>query len=100
MNKDKGKRYTQGEREELLELFAQSGYSVSRFSKEMGVSYATLKRWLGGERPRFDLVEASVPLPGAATALRVRLPSGIECEIPRDVARGEAAAFIRELMAC
>ena len=40
MGKDKGTRYTNDEREELLALYRQSGYGVSRFCKEMDISYA------------------------------------------------------------
>jgi len=47
MGKSKGNRYTKAEREELLELYRQSGYGVTRFCREMDISYATLKRWLG-----------------------------------------------------
>ena len=100
MSKDRGKRYTDSEKEELLQLFEQSGCSVSRFSKEMGVSYGTLRRWLGREKPRFDLVEVAAPFPASSGAMRVRLPNGIECQIPQGFVRGEAAALIRELAAC
>lgn len=98
MSKDKGKRYSKEEREELLQLFGQSGYSASRFCKEMGICYRTLKRWLSKQSPRFDLVEVANPI--ESSALRVLLPNGIRCEIPSGFGRGEAADLIRELKAC
>ncbi|WP_425607666.1 IS66 family insertion sequence element accessory protein TnpA [Pelagicoccus enzymogenes] len=46
---NEGKRYTAEQKQELLELFRQSGMNASRFCKETNVSYPTLSRWLGPE---------------------------------------------------
>ena len=100
MSKYKGKRYSKEEREELLQLFGESGYSASRFCKEMGICYGTLKRWLSYRPPLFDLLEVASPVAIESAALRVLLPNGIRCEIPRGFGRGEAADLIRELKAC
>lgn len=100
MSKYKGKRYSKEEREELLQLFGESGYSASRFCKEMGICYGTLKRWLSKRSPRFDLIELASPVAIESVALRVLLPNGIRCEIPSGFGRGEAADLIRELKAC
>ena len=100
MSKDKGKRYSKEEREELLQLFGQSGYSASRFCKEMGICYGTLKRWLSKRSPRFDLVEVANPIAVESAALRVLLPNGIRCEVPGGFDRVEASDLIRELKAC
>lgn len=100
MSNNRGKRYSKGEREELLELFDQSGYSASRFCQEMGVCYATLKRWLGRESPRVNLVEVTTAASINAVALRVRLPNGIECELESGLSRSEVTEWIRELKAC
>jgi len=73
VSNNRGKRYTKGEREELLQLFEQSEYSASRFCQEMGVCYATLKRWLGRESPRVNLIEVTAAASSNAVPLRVRL---------------------------
>ncbi len=100
MSNDRGKRYSKGEREELLQLFDQSEYSASRFCQEMGVCYATLKRWLGRESPRVNLVEVTAAASINAVALRIRLPNGIECELGSGLSRSEVTQWIRELKAC
>ena len=100
MSNDRGKRYSKSEREELLQLFDQSEYSASRFCQEMGVCYATLKRWLGRESPRVNLVEVTTAASSNTVALRVRLPNGIECELGSSLSRSEVTQWIRELKAC
>jgi transposase-like protein len=99
VSNNRGKRYSKSEREELLQLFDQSGYSASRFCREMGVCYATLKRWLGRESPRVNLIEVATATSSNAVALRVRLPNGIECELGSDLGRSEVTQWIRELKA-
>ena len=100
MNKSKGKRYSEEEREELLALFDQSGYSASRFCKEMGLGYGTLKQWLSRGSPRVDLVEVASPSGLDGVSLRVFLPNGVRCEIAGCLGSGEVAGLIRELKAC
>jgi len=100
VSKSKGKRYSEDEREELLSLFDQSGYSASRFCKEMGLCYGTLKRWRSRESPRVDLVEVANPVGIESASLRVFLPNGIQCEIAGGFGRGETADLIRELNGC
>ncbi len=102
MAKDKGHRYTQEERDEFLELYRQSGYSVSRFSSEMRISYATLKRWLKPKiEPSVKLVEVeSDPVSSSSASLIVRLPNGIACEIGSALSRAETVNWIRELKRC
>ncbi|MBT3482433.1 MAG: transposase [Opitutales bacterium] len=100
MSKERGKRYSEEEREELLQLFAQSGYSASRFCQEMGVCYATLKRWVGRESPRVNLIEVTTAALAHAATLRVRLPNGIECELGSNLSRSEVTDWIRDLKAC
>jgi len=102
MAKHKGHRYTQEEREELLELYRQSGYGISRFSSEMSISYATIKRWLKPKAtPTIKLIEvASDPVSNSAAPLIVRLPNGIACEIGSALSRAETVNWIRELKRC
>lgn len=100
MGKDKGTRYTNDEREELLALYRQSGYGVSRFCKEMDISYATLKRWLGRESRGVSFVEvAADPAAAVPASLSVRLANGISCELGYS-SRDEAIHWIRELKRC
>lgn len=98
MSKSKGTRYSKDERDELMQLYRQSGYGVSRFCKEMDISYATLKRWL--ERKPTGFVEVTADsLAPSSTSLAVRLPNGISCDL-RVSNRDEALGWIRDLKGC
>ncbi|MCH6259371.1 transposase [Puniceicoccaceae bacterium K14] len=100
MSKSKGTRYTRQEREELLALYHQSGYTVSRFCAEMDISYGTIKRWLGRQSTSVSLVEVATLPPSASSSLRVRLPNGIECELVAGLGREETLSWIRGLKSC
>jgi len=100
VSKSKGKRYSEQEREELLALFNQSGYSASRFCKEMGLCHGTLKRWLSKGASRVDLVEVAGPAGFDGVSLRVYLPNGVRVEIAGALGRGEAAGLMRDLASC
>jgi transposase-like protein len=100
MGKSKGTRYSDEEREELVELYRQSGYSVSRFCREMELSHATLKRWLGRSPARACFVEVSADsLSRVSASLVARLPNGISLELGC-ASREEAIGWIRELKRC
>jgi len=100
VSKSKGKRYSDQEREELLALFDQSGYSASRFCKEMGLCHGTLKRWLSRESSGVDLLEVAGPADMDGVSLRVFLPNGVRCEVAGGLGRGEVAGLIRALKGC
>lgn len=104
MSKNRSKRYSQTEREELMELYRQSGYSVWRFCKEMNLSYETLKRWLRDRTPGHGLVEvtaaAGAPPEQSSVRLSVRLPNGIVCELGAGLSSEEALNWVRELKGC
>ena len=98
MGKSKGTRYSDEERDELVQLYRQSEYGISRFCKEMDISYATLKRWLGRKPVRFVEVTAD-SLSRVSTSLTARLPNGISLELSA-ASREEALGWIRELKRC
>jgi len=100
VSKSKGKRYSDEEREELLALFDQSGYSASRFCSEMGLCYGTLKRWRSRQSPRVDLLEVAGPVGVDGASLRVFLPNGVRCEVAGGLGRSEVAGLIRDLASC
>ena len=102
MSKTRNSRYSQTEREELVKLYRQSGYSIYRFSKEMNLAYETLKRWLKAENSRFSLIEVTatdVPM-DRLVQLAVRLPNGLVCELGSEMSPAEALNWVRELKAC
>lgn len=104
MAKSKGQRYSEEERRELVRLYRESGYGITRFCQEMELSYATLRRWLGEEAPdavSFVEVETGPEGRGADDgALRVWLPNGIVCELGAGADPSVAAGWIRELAQC
>ncbi|MBD5778227.1 transposase, partial [Pelagicoccus sp. NFK12] len=97
MSTERGKRYTAEQKQELLELFRQSGMNASRFCKEMNVSYPTLRRWLGPESAKpVQFVELDGAERGEGS-LSVALPNGIWAEFPLSAERSVVADWIREL---
>ncbi|MDQ8184195.1 transposase [Pelagicoccus sp. SDUM812002] len=100
MSTERGKRYTEDQKKELVELFRQSGLNASRFCKEMNVSYPTLKRWLGPQPAKtVEFVEVGEAEPNDAR-LSVALPNGIWAEFPLSAEKSVVASWIRELKAC
>lgn len=100
MTTEKGKRYTQERKRELVELFRQSGQSATRFCREMNVSYPTLRRWLGPEPSKpVRFVEIGEADPGVGR-LSVALPSGLWAQFPLSADKAVVASWIRELRAC
>ena len=100
MSSEKRIRYTTDQKNELLDLFRQSGLSATRFCKEQGVSYPTLKRWLGpshGEAVSFVEVEE---LRSNVSRMRVALPGGLWLEFAADCEKSVVSSWIRELRSC
>ena len=102
MRKSGTNRYTEEERRELVQLYRQSGYSASRFCKEMNLGYPTLKRWLENETAKVSLVEVVVEelVPAESLSMNIRLPNGIECELRSKLTSRETITLIRELKGC
>lgn len=102
MSKRRSKRYSQKEREELLELYRQSGMSHWRFCQEMDLGYETLRRWLRADQAKYSLVEVNtVEAPvKRPVSLRVHLPNGLVCELGGDLTTDEVLSWLRELKAC
>ena len=94
------KRYTPERKNELLDLFRQSGTSATRFCKEQGLSYPTLKRWLGpAPRESVSFVEIG-EVPPNAGRMSVALPGGLWLEFAADCEKSVVSSWIRELRAC
>lgn len=100
MSTERGKRYTQEQKQELLELFRQSGLSASRFCKEMNLSYPTLKRWLGPGPSKQALFVEIGEADSATSRLTVALSNGLWVEFPLEAEKSAVASWIRELKAC
>ena len=102
MAKKRRKNYSRAEREELVELYRQSDYSVYRFCKEMNLGYETLKRWLNEETPKYSLVEVTADdtPPTESITMTIRLPNGIACELGTALSMAETLNWVRELKAC
>ena len=104
MGKDKGKRYSAEEKREFVGLYEQSGYSVSRFCREMDLCYATLRRWLdqsgeSGSKVEFVEVESEAAVSKGLEA-RIVLPNGIGIELGGDCGRESVVALAESLMRC
>lgn len=102
MPKKRRKSYSGAQRDELVELYRQSGYSIYRFCNEMNLGYETLKRWLENETPKISLVEvttADAPS-GESITMTIRLPNGIVCELGTALSMIETLNWVRELKAC
>jgi len=102
MSKKRSKRYSHAERDELLELYRQSGMSHWRFCKEMDLGYETLRRWLKADTAKYSLVELKAVEVAAkrSVRLRVHLPNGLVCELGAEMNREEVLNWVRELKAC
>ena len=102
MRKGRKYRYSREEREELLDLYRQSGYSVWKFCNEMNLGYVTLKRWLADETSSYSLVEVTTAEEAneASIGLSVRLPNGIVCELGNGLSPEEMLNWVRELKRC
>ncbi len=102
MTKKRGNRYSVKEREELMELYRQGGYSVWKFCQEMNLGYMTLKRWLDEEASKHSLIEvtaAEAPIE-RPIQLAVRLPNGLVCELGGDLGLEEILNWVWELKGC
>lgn len=100
MSIERRKRYTQERKDELLELFRQSGESATQFCKEQGISYPTLKRWLGpAPREAVSFVEIGEERSNAGR-MSVALPGGLWLDFAADCEKSVVTSWIRELRAC
>ncbi len=102
-------RYTEQQRDSMLEAFARSGLTGAKFAELHGVKYQTLTGWVQrrkrAAKPRalpapgaLTLVEVTAPVAAmAGSALTVRLPGGAEVHVGDASGVALAAALIREL---
>ena len=86
------RHFTRDDRRLLVEAWRRSGMSQGRFAREHGLCASYLSRWKkefseDSEAAGFVEVIAKPPSirpPSITGAFRVRLPSGIEVEVPPD----------------
>jgi transposase len=94
-----GKRYPKGLLEKLLSYTVarrRQGATLVAIGDEVGMSWKTLARWLGGRktRARFERVEVIEPVAAGARPLVVHGPRGLRIE-GLDV--GGVAELLRKL---
>ena len=92
----RGKPYPKGLLEKLLSYTVarrRQGATLVAIGEEVGMSWKTLGRWLGGRksRARFERVEVIAPAPAVARSLVVHGPHGLRVE-------GLDVAGVAELM--
>ena len=80
-----GKRYPKGLLEKLLSYTVarrRQGATLVVIGEEIGMSWRTLARWLGGRksRARFERVEVIEPVSAAVRPLIVHGPRGVRIE--------------------
>ncbi len=100
-----GRRYTETEKQSILAGFETYGGSLTRYAKEVGVTYVTLSRWLKARMPSPVVRSSSV---SGFLELQVRQRSfsmevgGVDVELPGGVrlrfAAGTDAAYIGRLV--
>ena len=100
-------RVTKAQKRDILAAFGQSGESLPRFARRVGLKYSTLARWVQLRRPRpanskppLRLLEAvvdptSAPVP--APPLVVQLPGGVRVEVADEKQIALAASLLRAL---
>lgn len=102
-------RYTDKQRDAMLDAFSRSGLSGAKFAELHGVKYQTLAGWV--QRRRRAAKPRVLPAPGALTLVEVatqvaavagggvtvRLPGGAEVHVTDAAGVPLAAALIREL---
>ena len=84
--REKRERRSRAEIEKLIAAYRGSGLTQVAFARERNLKVGTLRKWLGKERvmrgPAFR--EVRVPV-GPAGEMTIRLPGGIELEVPSGV---------------
>ena len=85
-NRQRRARRSRAEIEKIIGEYRESGLSQVAFARERNLNLGTLRKWLGKERvmrgPAFR--EVRVPV-GPAGEMTIRLPGGIELEVPSGV---------------
>ena len=104
--KERRRRWSRAEREQMLQDFRASGLTQVRFAAEHGVSIGTLRNWIykpamageqsGGFAPVHLVGAGSIGSRGAVT---VRWPHGVEVELAVDLDGSGVVRLVRELLA-
>ena len=84
--REKRERRSHAEIEKLIAAYRGSGLTQVAFARKRNLKLGTLRKWLGKERvmrgPAFR--EVRIPI-GPAGKMTIRLPGGIEMEVPSGV---------------
>ena len=106
--KQPGQRYSEAEKQHLLNEFHAFGGSLYAYSKQVGVNYMTLTRWLrsspsgypsSGQTMGFMELQIRQAHFGDAEGVCVELPSGIRLLFPCGTEPGYIGRLVRELVA-
>ena len=116
MESNRGKRYTPEERAVFVQLYRESGQSLSRFCKDAGMTYASLKRWIDQSQeaqPVEDLEACPVSfVEVAATSTQsevmqhmpvqasFELRNGIRVRLDEQITAPQLLVWIQQLNAC
>ncbi len=81
--REKRERRSRSEIEKIIAAYRGSGLTQVAFARKRNLKLGTLRKWLGKERampgPAFH--EVRIPI-GPAGQMTIRLPGGIELEVP------------------
>ena len=110
LNGGKGKRRRRS-REEIAVLLAglrESGQTQQAYAKQVGVSLASIGRWLRGKgqcsapgRAGFAAVQLRAdPVVAEGAAVKIRWPEGIEVELPLSLGERSLRRCLREVLTC
>ena len=117
MESNRGKRYSPEERAVFVQLYKESGRSLSRFCQDAGVTYASLKRWIDQDQeaqPVEDLEACPVSVvevaatSTASTQSEVmprlqasfELSNGIRVRLDEQMTASQLLVWIQHLNAC
>jgi len=100
-------RVTRAQKRDILAAFGQSGESLPRFARRVGLKYSTLARWVQLSRPRptnskpslrlLEAVVESPPVPATGALLVLHLPGGVRVEVANETQAALAASVVRAL---
>lgn len=110
LNGGKGKRRRRS-REEIAALlagFRESGQTQQEYAKQIGVSLASIGRWLHGKGQGgtpgpagFAAVQLRAdPVVAEGPAVKIRWPEGIEVELPLSLGELTLRRCLREVLSC
>ena len=92
MKKQRGKSYSQSEREDILSAYQKSGLGITQWCKDQDFNKGTLRTWLGRYSRATDNVPSFAPLEVVApqpihqvSSLEVHYPNGVRVSLESEV---------------